>query len=94
MITIVYKILRTVLSIYNLAVLVRIIMSWFPVSGIAADIYDVLFKLTEPVLAPIRRMLMKIRFFSNLPIDFSPIVLMIILSLIMRLLAILFFILI
>ena len=47
------------LSIYLLVLLVRAIMSWFPVQpdGAAAKVQGVLFTLTEPVMRPIRGLL-------------------------------------
>ena len=44
------------IQLYMLVIFVRIIMSWFlPTPGTTyAQIYDVFYRLTEPVLAPIR----------------------------------------
>lgn len=60
------------------AILVRAILSWFPIGGnnpIVAFIYQV----TEPILAPIRRVLPRIGF-----IDLSPLVAILILVLIQQ----------
>jgi len=45
------------LDAYFIAIFGRIILSWFPVSpgGIAAQIFTVLYAITEPVLGPLRR---------------------------------------
>lgn len=43
-------------------------------------IYDVILAITEPVLAPIRKLLERIPFLQQLPIDFSPLVILLILS--------------
>lgn len=65
--------LCSILSVYTLAIFARIIFSWFPnVSGTPAQIAEFLFKITEPLLAPIRRAIP-----YGGPIDFSPILLLI-----------------
>lgn len=49
---------------------VRAIMSWFPnfsQSKIASFVYFT----TEPILAPVRSMLMRISALRNMPVDFS-----------------------
>ncbi|MFN3974777.1 MAG: YggT family protein [Dehalococcoidia bacterium] len=60
------------------AILVRVILSWFPIGGnnpIVAFVYQV----TEPILAPIRRIVPRIGV-----IDLSPLIAIIILVLIQR----------
>ncbi len=49
----------TVLQLYVLVLLGRVIMSWFPLSpgGPAATIYSVFYSVTEPVLGPLRRVI-------------------------------------
>ena len=51
------NILCFVLNAYLIALFARIILSWFPVSpgGAMAQIFSVLYSITEPVLGPIRR---------------------------------------
>lgn len=45
------------LDLYFIAVFGRIIMSWFPIApgGFAAQLFSVLYAITEPVLGPLRR---------------------------------------
>jgi len=53
------EVLCTVLNIYLLILLARAVLSWFPVrsdSGVAS-VLTVLMQITEPVLAPVRRMI-------------------------------------
>lgn len=52
-------ILCTIISLYTLVLLARAVTSFFPVTpGTAmAQISEVLFRLTEPVLAPVRRVI-------------------------------------
>jgi YggT family protein len=60
---------------YLLILLVRIAMSWFPMSpdGAAAHIYGLTVSLTEPILGPLRRILPPVRL-GNMAMDLSPIV--------------------
>ena len=48
------------MRVYMIVLLARAILSWFPVSssgGLLAQIQRVLFDVTEPVLAPVRRII-------------------------------------
>lgn len=62
------------LNLYLLAVLGRIILSWFPVSpdSPVASISSFFYAITEPVLGPVRKVLPSIGMF-----DLSPIVVII-----------------
>ena len=72
------------IGLYILVLLVRIVLSWFPVSpsGPFAQVNRVLFQITEPVLGPARRIIPSIG-----PIDISPIVVFIALRFVQGLLA-------
>ena len=61
---------------YFFILLVRIAMSWFPLSpdGVAAQIFGLTITLTEPLLGPLRRILPPLRL-GNVALDLSPIVL-------------------
>jgi YggT family protein len=53
------QILCAILQVYILVLLARAVMSWFPIrpgTG-AASFLHVLLQLTEPVLAPVRRVI-------------------------------------
>ena len=64
------RFVSSLLRIYELLLIARAILSWFPmVQGNAIDAF--LYNVTEPVLAPIRNVLWKIPFLANMPIDFS-----------------------
>lgn len=52
---------------------VRALLSWFP-GGSTSALGTLLNTLTEPVLAPIRRVFMRFEFARSSPIDFSPMV--------------------
>jgi len=58
------------------AILVRIVLSWFSIGG-AAPFVRLLFEITEPILAPIRRVIPTAGMF-----DFSPIVALLLISIV------------
>lgn len=63
------------LQVYLLVLLVRILLSWFPISGGGAleSLYRVLEAVTEPVLAPLRGVLPPVRL-GAVALDLSPLV--------------------
>jgi YggT family protein len=67
----VQRLLSSLLQLYVFAIFGRIILSWFPLDpgGPMASIFTFLYRITEPVLGPVRRALP-----SMGPIDISPIV--------------------
>jgi YggT family protein len=67
----VQSVLSQLLQLYILCVFGRIILSWFPLApgSVMATVFTYLYRITEPVLGPVRRMLP-----SMGPIDISPIV--------------------
>ena len=70
LIEILRRFVLALLRIYELLFIVRAILSWIPQiqgSGLSYFLHSV----TEPVLAPIRKVLFKIPFFAGIPIDFS-----------------------
>ncbi|GIU83306.1 MAG: hypothetical protein KatS3mg008_0081 [Acidimicrobiales bacterium] len=68
------------LQAYTFILLVRIVLSWFPLSGGAiVQVYDLLRSLTEPVLAPLRRVLPPVRM-GAVALDLSPIVVFLVLQ--------------
>lgn len=45
-------------TVFIIVLFLRVVLSWFPPpSGAAATFYRILLDLTEPVLAPLRRMI-------------------------------------
>ena len=62
------RILSTIVMLYYYVILARVLMSWFNPSP-DNPIVDAIYRLTEPVLAPIRRMLPSMGGF-----DLSPLV--------------------
>lgn len=53
------QVLRTFVFLYIVCIWGRVILSWFPVTpGTAmARVNDLLFRITEPVLGPVRRIM-------------------------------------
>ena len=59
---------------FVLTILLRIVLSWFPLDpdGLGASVFRFTITLTEPVLGPIRRALPMVRL-GNFGLDLSPI---------------------
>lgn len=70
--------LCTLLNIYLIAIFARIILSWFPVSpgSALAQVFSLLYTITEPVLGPIRRVIPPIGM-GGMGMDLSPIIVII-----------------
>ena len=77
----------TLLQLYLLILVVRVLMSWFPISrdGPMATVAGVLYTVTDPVLLPLRRLLPAVRM-GHMDLDLSPIVAFFGLSILMGLL--------
>lgn len=77
------SIVCTILDLYTLVIIARAIASFFPVNAGSpvAPVIGVLHQLTEPVFAPVRRVLPPIGMF-----DFTPVVVLIAIMLIQNLL--------
>ncbi len=76
---IILLLLAKLIDIYVLLIVIRAVISWFPVSH-SNPLFILLYNITEPVLKPFR---------SILPmsgIDFSPLIAIIILQIIRRIL--------
>ncbi len=69
------QILMLLLQLFELALLARIILSWFPNVDRSNPIIQFLFDITEPVLRPIREMLP-----SGGMFDFSPLIVFLIIQ--------------
>ncbi|MDD2228965.1 MAG: YggT family protein [Candidatus Cloacimonetes bacterium] len=77
--TAMYLLVR-VIQIYTYLLFARVLMSWI-IRNPANPIYHFLYELTEPVLAPIRRIM------PSMGLDLSPIIAYMILNLLARLIA-------
>ena len=86
----VYTALNIVLAIFEFALIARVLLSWLP--SINGKVVNLLYSVTEPILAPIRSLLSRSSFFGNSMFDFSPIVAFLLISMIRNFLVrILFF---
>ena len=68
------------LSAVQLAMLLRAILSWFPMNP--NRFTDFLYGITEPFIYPVRLLFEKMNWFQNLPIDVSFLVTYLLLSLV------------
>jgi YggT family protein len=78
----VYDIISFLLTLITLAIIVRALLSWFYPVG--KDPWTrLLLDITEPLLAPVRNLMMRV---LPIPIDFSPIVVILLINLLQRML--------
>ena len=68
------QILCIALDVFTLVLLARVLLSWLrpPVSGPLRTAWDAVFAVTEPVLAPVRKILPPMRA-GGPGLDFSPV---------------------
>lgn len=68
-----YRAIDILLAIIEFVIFARVIVSWLPISR-DNQLIRVLYQLTEPILGPIRTLLQKSAIGGNTMIDFSPII--------------------
>lgn len=73
------RIVLWALSIFQTVLIVRAILSWIPPVR-RSRFFWFLDKITEPFLRPIRQILFKISWLRQIPIDFSSLILFIIID--------------
>lgn len=78
------NLLVTLLQLYNFLVIARVLLSYFPNIDPSHPAVRFLYEVTEPVLRPIRDFLRQ-QFPGMGPVDFSPIVLLILILILSRL---------
>jgi YggT family protein len=90
--TVVGTLLVYVINVYILLVIVRALMSWFPLrSGTTAyRIYSWIYDVTEPYLQLFRRVLPPVRM-GNAALDLSPIVGFVVLIIVRYIVTVVFF---
>ncbi len=76
---------RALLMAEWLLILVSVILSWVAPEA-DGGIFDLVYYLTEPVVAPFRKLLSKIPALQELPIDFSTMFAMMVISFLMAIL--------
>jgi YggT family protein len=79
----IYRLINTLLTIYTLIVVARVLISLMGVS-LAHPVANLIYQITEPLLAPIRNRMPLMG-----PFDFSPMVLIIIIWMIQQILQLL-----
>jgi YggT family protein len=69
------EIVCTLLSVYLLVLLASIVLSWFPMEpgSALASVYGFLWRLTDPVLGPLRRAIPALRI-GGFGLDLSPLI--------------------
>ena len=77
----------SLLQLYLLVLIVRVVLSWFPISpdGSVATVAGFLYLVTDPVLGPLRRVLPPLRM-GAMALDLSPIVAFFVISILMGIL--------
>ncbi|MBL8029271.1 MAG: YggT family protein, partial [Fibrobacteres bacterium] len=85
-------ILLTLLRIYEMVIFARILMSWVALDPDNPIVYWII-RLTDPVLAPAREIYFRLmeKIGLNLPLDFSPILIFLLIGFMERTLASLIF---
>lgn len=76
----IYTIVRVAFEVLNVLILARVLLSWVTYDY-SNPIVRFIYETTEPVLAPIRKVMPR----SSLPVDFSPLIAVLLLQLIERL---------
>jgi len=76
---ILYRIVGIVFSVFELAILVRAFLSWLPVPK-EHRLISLLYRITEPILVPIRSLIQRSSFGQNMMFDISPIIALVLIS--------------
>ncbi|MFI5036116.1 MAG: YggT family protein [Acidimicrobiales bacterium] len=79
------SLVHTLLTLYIWIIILAAILSWFPArsDGGLAVVQRVLYRVTEPVLGPLRRLIPRPRM-GGVGVDFSPLVAIILLTIVNR----------
>jgi YggT family protein len=75
----IFSLIYWVFVIFQLIILARVLLSWFPNIDRYNPIVKFIYDVTEPVLRPIRNVLPQ-----NLPFDFSPLILLLIVNVLLQ----------
>ncbi|MEN6314369.1 MAG: YggT family protein [Clostridiaceae bacterium] len=78
---ILYRIVRIIFGVMELALLVRAFISWLPVPR-EHRLVRLLYQITEPILAPIRSLIQRSSFGHNMILDISPIIALILIAIV------------
>ena len=81
------RLIDFVFTAFYVILLARVIFSWVPMSSrspVLVELRSFCYRITDPLLQPIRRLLAPYQ--RNSPVDFSPLVLIVLLSIVGRIL--------
>ncbi len=81
----IYKSFEMLIKIIDFIILIRILLSWIPIDR-NNPLIRLVYSLSEPLLYPIRQMIKKSPLGDGMMIDFSPIILVLILQVIQNIL--------
>jgi YggT family protein len=84
---VILRLIVDLVQLYILVLFVRIIMSWFPLNpwSRGARMVNVLVKVTDPVLVPVRKLLPPMHL-GGMAIDLSPIIVFVVLEILLSIL--------
>lgn len=71
----------TLLVVIQWLVFARVVLSWIPLAR-NHPVVIFIFQITEPIIGPVRKMLDRTSFFGRFGIDFSPLVVFILIDII------------
>jgi len=80
---ILYKLINLLFDAAELILLLRVVISWLPVNSDNRFVI-LLYQITEPVLAPVRSAIRRTAAGQNMFLDFSPVVVFILLAVLKR----------
>ena len=80
------EILCYLLGLYALVLIIRVVLSWFPINpnGMGATVAGFIFLMTDPVLVPLRRVMPALRI-GSVGLDLAPMTLFFLITLVQRL---------
>ena len=76
------EILCVLLGLYSLVLIVRVVLSWFPINpnGMGATVAGFIYLMTDPVLVPLRRVMPALRI-GSVGLDLAPMALFFLITL-------------
>lgn len=78
-IQIIVRVLSGLLSLFETCLFVRAILSWIPPAR-TSRVYEFFYRITEPVIYPLRKLLMRISWVRECPIDLTFLLVFILIS--------------
>lgn len=81
----IYNSFAILIKVIDFIILIRVILSWIPISR-DNPILRLVYALSEPLLYPIRQLIKKSPLGDGMMVDFSPVILLLLLQLIQRIL--------